>query len=91
MFGADGISVDVICYICVKAGPIYCLSCLCLHLLHPLVSSMQVRKGTVEEFWGNVDTATLEEEASLYRKLIPGTTEMLGYPLDLLPAIQLAP
>ena len=42
MLGADGASADIICYIGVDAGPVYCLSFPCLHLLYPLVAPMQV-------------------------------------------------
>ena len=86
-----GTFVDVICYICIDAGPVYCLSCLCLHLLHPLVGSVQVSEGTVEEFLENADMATLEEEASLYGQLVSATPEVSGYPWDLLPTIKPTP
>ena len=59
MLGADSASVDVICYIFINARPVYCLSSLHLHLLHPMVSYAQVSKGAVEEFWGNADSASL--------------------------------
>ena len=50
MFGADGASTDVVCDVCTSARSVECLSCLCLHLLHPLMDSVQVRKGMVKEF-----------------------------------------
>ena len=87
VLGTDGASADVICYICVNAGSVYCISCLCLHLLYPLVGSMQVSKGMVKEFWGNINAATFEEEAGLYGQLVPGAPNVLGYPWDLLPVI----
>ena len=77
---ADSVLVDIICYVSVNAGPVYCLSCLCLHLLHPQVGPVQVSNGTVKESWGNVDAASLEEEAGLYGQLILGVPEVLGYP-----------
>ena len=71
VLGADSASADIICYICIDARPLDCFSCLCLHLFHPFVGSMLVSKGVFEEFWGNVDTTSLEEEAGLYGQLIP--------------------
>ena len=34
VLGADSTLADVINYICINAGPIHCLSCLCLHLIY---------------------------------------------------------
>ena len=84
MLGADGALMDVVYYVCIDAGPVDCLSCLCLHFLHPLVGSMQVTKGTFKEFWGNKDRAFLEEEACLYGQLILGAPDVSGDPQDLL-------
>ena len=91
VLAVDSASVDVICYICIDAGPVYYLSCLCLHFLHPLVGSLQVSNGAVEEFQGNADTASLEEEASLYRQHVPGAPEVSGDPQDLLSVIWPSP
>ena len=91
VLGADGELTDVICNVCIDAGPINCLSCMCLHLLHPLMGSLQIGEGTVEEFWGNTDLASLEEEAGLYGQFLPGTPEVSDNPWDLLPAIQPSP
>ena len=87
MLGADSALTDIVCYVCIKVGPVDCLSCLCLHLLHPLVGSVQVSKGMVKKFQGNADAASLEEEASLYEQLIPSAPEVLDDPWDLLLAI----
>ena len=60
MLGAGGALTDIVCDVCIDAGQVDCLSHLCLHLLNPLVDSMQVSKNLVEKLWGNVDTASLE-------------------------------
>ena len=78
MFGADCALMDVVSYVCIDARPVDCLSCQCLHLLHPLVGSIQVSKGMVEEFGGNADVPSLKEEASLYGQFIPGTQKCLS-------------
>ena len=91
MLGADGALTDIICYVCINARPVSCLSCLCLHLLHPLVGSIQVIEGTVKVFWGNADMASLEEEPSLYGQLVPSTLEVFSDPRDLLPVIWPSP
>ena len=80
VLGAASASADIICYICINVGPVYCLSCLCLHPLHPYVGSMQVIEGMGEEFWWNTEAASLEEEASLYGQLITGAPELSGDP-----------
>ena len=83
MLSADTALADIVSYICIDVGPVHCLSCLYLHLFYPLVGSMQVHMGTVEEFWGNTDVAFLEE-ACLYGQLVLDTPEMSGNPQDLL-------
>ena len=45
-----GAPSDVIGDVSINARPIDCLSSLCLHLSHPLVCTMEVSEGTVEEF-----------------------------------------
>ena len=39
---ADSALADIICYVCVDARPVDVLSCLCLHLLHPMVGSIHI-------------------------------------------------
>ena len=48
VLAADNASVDTIDYICVNAGPVHCLSCLCLYLVIPPVGSMLVSKDADE-------------------------------------------
>ena len=48
VLGADSALVHVTGYICINAWPVNCLSCLCLHLIYPLVGSVQVSKGAVK-------------------------------------------
>ena len=55
MFSAYWESLDVIDNVCMHAGPVNCLSCLALHLLHPQVYTMEVSKGPVKEL-GRVQT-----------------------------------
>ena len=49
MLCAYGALLDVICNVGFDAGLIDCFSDLWLHLFHPLVGSLEVSKGTVEE------------------------------------------
>ena len=47
-----------------------------------MVSTMEVRKGPVEEFWGNANTVSLQENTSLEGQLILGTLVLSGNPQD---------
>ena len=78
VFCAFGAPSDVIGNVIIDAGPIICLSCLCLHLLHPLVCSVEVSKGVVKEFWGNTDLVSLQENTGLEGQLILDTPEVSG-------------
>ena len=62
---AYGAPTYVVSAVGIDAGPIDCFPHLCLHLLHPLVCSMKVSKGAVNEFWGNADSASLQENTCL--------------------------
>ena len=84
MLSADCASADIISYFSIYARPIYCLSCLHLHLVYPLMCSVQVGKGMMEEFQSNADSVSLEEEAGFYGQFIPDSPEMSGDPWDLL-------
>ena len=52
------------------------------HFSNPLVSTMEVSKGPVKEFWGNANVITLQEDTSLKDQLIPGNPEVLSNPQD---------
>ena len=87
VFSADCAPADIVGYFSIDAGPIHCLSSLCLHHVYPLMDSVQVSKGAIEGFWGNADVGSLEEEAGFYRPLILGSPEMSDNPPDLLPVV----
>ena len=92
MFCACGAPSNVINDVSIDAGPIDCLSYLCLHFLHPLVCSVEVSKGTVEEFWGTQTwcpfrriLALLDSSSQVPQKclIILGTClRWLGHPLS---------
>ena len=65
------------------------LSCVCIFSI-PWWALCRSARVPVEEFWGNADVASFEEEASLFRQLIQGAPEVLEYLWDLLPSIQLS-
>ena len=65
VFSAHGGPSDVVSDVSIDAGPIDFLSCLCLHLLHPLLCTLEVSKGTVEEFCEDTDSTSLQKNASL--------------------------
>ena len=87
VFIADSAVAGIVTYVSIYARPVHCLSCLCLHLVYPLMCSMQASKGVMEEFWGNTGLGTLEEEISFNRQFIPGSPEVPGDLQDLLPAL----
>ena len=60
VLGAGCAVADIVGYVILYAGPIHCLSCLCLHPVYPLICSVQVGKDTVEEFWGNTYSGSFE-------------------------------
>ena len=60
MLIANGAPVDIVDYVCVYARPIHSLSHLSLHPINPLMCSMQVCKGAIEQLWGNADLCPLE-------------------------------
>ena len=82
---------DVIGDVSINAGPINCLYCLCLHLLHPLLCSVEVSKGMVKEFWGDADFVSLQKNTSLSGQLILGAPQVSGDLWDLLEAVRLSP
>ena len=61
MIGAYGALADIVDNIGIYAWPIHSLPNLSLHPINALMSSMQVNKGAVEEFWGNAYPCLLEE------------------------------
>ena len=91
MLSADSALADIVDYICINVWPVHCLPCLCLHLVYPLVGSVQVSKSTVEWFQGNTNAGSPEEEAGFYGQLIQGSPEVSGEPWDLLLAIWPSP
>ena len=88
---AYGAPADIVRDIGINVQPIHCFLHLCLHLLHPLVGPTKVSKGTVEEFCGNADLASLHENTSLYGQIVPGAPEVFGNPQDLLDAVGPSP
>ena len=66
VLSVDCAPADIVSYVSIYARPIHCLSHLCLHLVYPLMCSMQVSKGMIEKFQRNADSCSLEEEADFY-------------------------
>ena len=63
VLSADCAPADIVCYVSIYARTIHCPSCLCLHLVYPLMCSMQVGKGAIDKFWGNADLDSFKQEA----------------------------
>ena len=61
MLSAYGGLADIVNNIGIYAWPIHSLPCLSLHPINALMSSMQVSKGAVKEFWGNMYPYPLKE------------------------------
>ena len=62
---AYGAPVYIVSNVGINAWLIDCFPHLCLHLLYPIVCSVQVSKGVVDEFWENADLASLQENNGL--------------------------
>ena len=78
MLSAYGAPADIVNNISIYAWPIHSLPNLSLHPINALMSSMQVSKGAVEEFWGNAYPCPLEEQARFNGQFIPSAPEVLG-------------
>ena len=72
MLSADCAPAEIVSYVGIYARSIHCLSHLHMHLVYPLMCSMQVSKSTVKGSWRNADSGSLEEEASFYGQFIRG-------------------
>ena len=73
-----GAPLDIICDVSIDAGPIDCFPHLCLHPFHPLVGSIEVIKGMVEEFWEDADAVFPSEEYQPLRTACPGCPRSAG-------------
>ena len=91
MLGAYGAPFDIIDDICINVGPVNCLTGLGLHLLYPLVCTVEVSEGSVKEHGGYVDFISLQENTDLNGQLVPGAPEMMGDPQDLLKVVRPSP
>ena len=69
----------------IYAWPIHSLSCLSLHPINALMSSMQVSQHVVEEFWRNAYPCPLEEKARFNGQFIPSAPEVSGNVGNILP------
>ena len=88
MLCANGAPADIADYVCIYAGPTHSLSCLSLHPIKPLMCCMQVGKSVFEQLWGYVYPCPLEEQAGINGQFVLGSSEVSGYPGDLLPALR---
>ena len=61
MLSANGAPLDIVNNVSIYARPLHSLSHLILHPIDPLMCSMQISKGTIEQLQGNAYPCPLDE------------------------------
>ena len=86
MLHAYGEPANIVHNISIYAWSIHSLPHLSLHPIIVLMSSIQVSKDAVKEFWGNAYPCPLEEKARFDRQFVLSAPEVLGNVGNVLPA-----
>ena len=83
--------LDVVNDICINARPVKCLSGLGLHLLHPLMCTVEVSEGPIEKLGEYAGRISLQENTGLDEQLIPGAPEVISDTQHLLLVVRSSP